>query len=221
LHGELHCLGSVVHCSMSIFAGPDLLFRLAQDSRRWGYYRSSLWGWCLVVLSLFVYAVCSIDPALPIRATGNGGSWLPSKNLHLEPFRPCFARCPDEASGLRAHCDVPADLRSPDGRGRPSSAGNGLNSPATYPSPFPIPRLSKTRRWLRDGWTGDVLEPGVLRLAPGEGANARRLDPWPHRHLQKLAVARCVERRRRTRPDSRRAGRNVRGRVRRRRGAVV
>jgi hypothetical protein len=35
LHGELHCLDRVVHCSMSISAGPDLLFRLTQDFRPW------------------------------------------------------------------------------------------------------------------------------------------------------------------------------------------
>jgi hypothetical protein len=120
---------------MSIFAGPDLLFRLTQDFRP-GLLSVAPLGLVLGGAVFVRLRSPSIDPALPIRATGNDGSWLTSQNLHLEPFRPCFARCPDVASGLRVYSDVPAELRSPDGRGRPSSAGNGLNSPATYPSPF-------------------------------------------------------------------------------------
>jgi hypothetical protein len=98
LHGELHFLDRGVHCSMSISAGPDLLFRLTQDFRPWLLSVAPL-GWCLVVLSLFVCAVCSIDPALPIRAISELAPRTDSALLCSVPGRGVRAAC-----ALRCAC---------------------------------------------------------------------------------------------------------------------
>jgi hypothetical protein len=66
--------------------------------------------------------------------------------------------------------------------------------------------------WLRGVWW-----PVRVSL---EVASVRRLGPWPRKRPRKSGEARCVWRRPKTRPNSRRVRRDVRGRARRRREAV-
>jgi len=101
LHGELHCLDRVVHCSMSISAGPDLLFRLTQDFRPWLLSVAPLG----LVLggAVFVRLRSLFDwPGAPIRAISELAPRTVSALLCSVPGRgvraACILRCACGAS---------------------------------------------------------------------------------------------------------------------------
>jgi len=64
---ELHCSGLIVYLAVSMFAWPESPFRFTQDFRPRLSSVAPCGGWCLVVLSLFVYPVCSIDWSLRVE----------------------------------------------------------------------------------------------------------------------------------------------------------
>ena len=185
---------------MSIFAWPESPFRFTQDCRP-GLSWIAPAGLVLGGAVLFVCPVCSIDWSLRVERLEMMVLDLLLRTCASNRFALVLLGARRSACASRSRAELRSLTRCPSSIGRP------------------VPTFL-ARRWLRVWWTGDVLEPGVLRLAPGEGTNVRRLDPWPRRHLQKSAGARCVGRRRRTRPDSRRAGHNVPAQVHRRTAAA-